>query len=416
MSSLLPLLLVAVALATTLYPLFARRLGAPWLVRTGRLAQLQDRYQAALADLQDIELDREVGNLSDADYTPLRERYRHQAALLLRDLDAEQALRTPVPSARSNQHPGPSTRNGAARGGMVPSPFTGEGEGGGEAGRHQTSSLSWGLVLGTALAVMASVGVTGLYLRQVQQQAAQAPLAQLPITQPQGITIDDAGYWVAYAGGLLHSNDGKTWQRAGVERAVSVLLVRGSGSRLAIGRGLALESVDGGASWTPVATDLPTANVTGAQVLDDRDYAYVNGSGVFRSADGMHWAEIGPGVATPAGSLAVLRGTEAVLFLVTNGSVVRSTDDGHTWAAAAGAGNLALNGFVESIAADPDRNALYAATDRGLFFSTVLGTQWIQLPFRGRGAAIAVEGDKLAVVDADGRFFLSRDGGATWQG
>ena len=136
---------------------------------------------------------------------------------------------------------------------------------------------------------------------------------------------------------------------------------------------------------------------------------------MFRSDDGAHWVGIGPGVGTPAGSLAVLRGTESALFLVTNGSVVRSTDDGHTWAAAAGAGNLALSGYVQSIAAEPDRNALYAATDRGLYFSTALGTQWIQLPFHGGAAAIGVNGDQLAAVDADGHFFLSRNGGATWQ-
>src|SRR5438128_12245581 len=114
MIALVPLALIAVALAVTLYPLFASRLGSPWIggtLRTGRLAQLRDRYQAALADLQDIELDREVGNLAEADYAPLRERYRRQAAVLLRDLEREQALRAPIAVAPAGASP--NGHNGA---------------------------------------------------------------------------------------------------------------------------------------------------------------------------------------------------------------------------------------------------------------------------------------------------------------
>ncbi|HEY3115891.1 MAG TPA: hypothetical protein VGK54_04045, partial [Chloroflexota bacterium] len=140
--------------------------------------------------------------------------------------------------------------------------------------------------------------------------------------------------------------------------------------------------------------------------------------GLLHSTDGKTWNPASPDVSFSRGdgSLATLpQPTGPMLFMVRDGSVLRSTDAGRTWAAAAGAGNLALNGFVQAIAADPDRNTVYAATDRGLFFTNALGTQWIQLPFHGGAAAIGVQGDQLAVVDSDGRFFLSRSGGATWQ-
>src|SRR5688572_6419725 len=62
----------------------------------GTLIELDERYRAALADLQDTEMDWEVGNLSEADYVALRERYRLRAAQTLREMDVRQALQEAV--------------------------------------------------------------------------------------------------------------------------------------------------------------------------------------------------------------------------------------------------------------------------------------------------------------------------------
>src|SRR5205823_4746758 len=105
--------------------------------------------------------------------------------------------------------------NGASHGKVIPSRLTGELNDVDEGG----FSLSWGLAIGTTLAVLAAAGVIGLYLRQSQQQAAQAPLAQLAGAQVRAVLIDSGGYWVANSSGLLHSLDGRSWQPAAADAA-----------------------------------------------------------------------------------------------------------------------------------------------------------------------------------------------------
>ncbi len=58
--------------------------GSPW---DDLITQRDAAYQA----LQELEFEHQLGNLSEADYRDLRERYRSQAAAILRELD--QALR-----------------------------------------------------------------------------------------------------------------------------------------------------------------------------------------------------------------------------------------------------------------------------------------------------------------------------------
>ena len=51
-------------------------------------AELEDRYQAVLRSLEEIEGDFEAGNLSEADYEQLRRRYESEAARLAEELEA----------------------------------------------------------------------------------------------------------------------------------------------------------------------------------------------------------------------------------------------------------------------------------------------------------------------------------------
>jgi photosystem II stability/assembly factor-like uncharacterized protein len=94
--------------------------------------------------------------------------------------------------------------------------------------------------------------------------------------------------------------------------------------------------------------------------------------------------------------------------------VVRSPDGGRTWGGAGGAGNLALGGFVNAIGADARAGVLFAGTSQGLFRSSSGGADWTRLPFRGGVNAVGVDGQRVAIVDDRGRFFLSTDGGGTW--
>lgn len=80
----------------------------------GRLElDLDERRRAVLRSLEEIDADREAGNLSEADYKELRRRYEREAALTLAQLDAaERAARTKpsaegrMPTAARSRVPG----------------------------------------------------------------------------------------------------------------------------------------------------------------------------------------------------------------------------------------------------------------------------------------------------------------------
>lgn len=62
----------------------------------GRRADLDERYQAAMSSLAEIEADHEAGNLSDADYRELRRRYETEVAHLERELGVADGVASAV--------------------------------------------------------------------------------------------------------------------------------------------------------------------------------------------------------------------------------------------------------------------------------------------------------------------------------
>jgi photosystem II stability/assembly factor-like uncharacterized protein len=267
------------------------------------------------------------------------------------------------------------------------------------------------------VAAVAVLAIGLLYVRLLQQQGAQEPLSRLSLAHAHAVVIDaHGGYWVGHHGGLLSSTDGRSWRAVGVSGDVMAQVASAPEADriLAFGHNLLVESRDAGASWVPLDHDLPGTDVHGAQALGQVIYAYVVGSGVFRSSNGATWERVGPALSGGVSALAALPGEIDVLFLAVDGGVLRSLDGGRTWGSAAGAGNMALPATVSSIAADIANGALYAAASSGLFRSTTLGSQWIQLPFRGTAAAVGAAGGHVGIVDDQGQFFLSRDGGITW--
>jgi photosystem II stability/assembly factor-like uncharacterized protein len=272
------------------------------------------------------------------------------------------------------------------------------------------------VLVGAATAAVALAGIGLLYLHAAGLQAAQAPLATLPIAHAHTVLVDEAGtYWVGHHDGLLRSADGRSW-RPVVPQGDIMAIVSDPSRLLLFGHEVMLESTDGGASWTVASHDLPDADVHGAQRGILGIYAYVEGRGLFRSTDGRHWEQSSDPVAPGVGGLAVVPAADGgdAVFLAAAGTVLRTADGGRTWAAAAGAGNAALTGTVRSLAGDAGGGALYAATTDGLFRSTSRGADWVKLPFRGSLAAVGARGAQVAVVDDRGQFFRSRDGGGAW--
>lgn len=483
MTTVAALLLTIVAIAAVAYPLVQRSAAARLRGRGDDPNELEERYQSALADLQDVEADWEIGNLSLDDYTVLRDEHRLRAAETLRQIAAWQAQRERVrrellrlagepnvgrPGVRdqrsgassevgeggpaggpSDPGIGPPRSNGAivesvAKGSasppepiaeehhvgpvfdprrlhddprIGPRPFESRGPARELRLAHRSSVRRLTpVVAGAVAAVIAVVGIVALYTRSVGIQAAQQPLASLPIGHAHTVVLDRAGeYWVGHHDGLLRSVDGRTWRATPVRGDVMAVVGEEPNRLLAFGHDVVLESTDGGATWSEAQHDLPGSDVHGAQRGAAGIYAYAEGVGTFRSADGRRWVQTGDPVAQGVGALAVLpAGGADTLFLAAGGTVIRSPDGGRTWAAAAGAVNLALAGAVRSLAAEPSRGVLYAATTEGLFRSSSRGADWTKLPFRGSLAAVGVLGDQVAVVDDRGQFFLSRDGGGKW--
>jgi hypothetical protein len=68
-------------------------------------SDLVDRRDAAYRAIKDLEFEYELGNLSESDYRSLRERYRSEAAAILRELDAVQgeAAAEAAPSGPAGQ-------------------------------------------------------------------------------------------------------------------------------------------------------------------------------------------------------------------------------------------------------------------------------------------------------------------------
>ncbi|MSQ23655.1 MAG: hypothetical protein EXR58_03750 [Chloroflexi bacterium] len=397
MSSAFALLLVLVALAVTLYPL-ARPVRRRLAQRIGRVRELEERYRSALADLQDIEMDRQVGNLAEGDYEEMRERLRLRAAGVLVEIAAEANARARLAGVlgeRTNGHAAVEALPRASR------------------------RLALGpVVAGSVVLALASVaGIGALYVRLVAEQNAQAPLSTLVAQHAHTVLVGTgADLWVGHHTGMLRSGDGRTWQStlpAGDVMAVIPLAPR---HWLALGHELVWESLDDGSTWAPVAHDLPDADIHGAQLIGTDLYAYVVGFGIFHTRDGQAWQVLAPSVNGNVTALAALEGAPTPFYLAMDGKLFRSFDGGRTWADSAGAGNLALIGQVRSIVADPGLNVLYAATSDGLFQSTTAGNQWIRMSFKGAVAAVGVKGQVVGLVDDKNQLFLSRDGGVTWGG
>ncbi len=145
--------------------------------------------------------------------------------------------------------------------------------------------------------------------------------------------------------------------------------------------GTVYKSIDGGSSWTRIASEFTFETVTSLLVDPESPFTLIagtSGAGLFRSLDrGESWAAINEGLP---------------------------------------------NGNVFALAIVPqDRQHLYAGVVGGLFRSTNGGLSWSDtgLPIRARsgGGDVAVSSSNPSTIYASsvlGGFFRSRDGGEDW--
>ena len=118
MSIIVALVLTAAALGVILAPALRRRATVAGSGSAASLTEWQERYRSSLADLQDAEMDWQIGNLSDADYAVVRVEQRRRAAEALRAVSLRETI-----LAQVRAEAGFAAQNGVAAhpGAMSPS-------------------------------------------------------------------------------------------------------------------------------------------------------------------------------------------------------------------------------------------------------------------------------------------------------
>lgn len=218
------------------------------------------------------------------------------------------------------------------------------------------------------------------------------------------VLVDPTSAGTVFAGtdrGLFRSTDrGGTWEQYGTGIKTSssatlkvfALAAAQDGSRMYAGTSAgAFQSTDRGATWSQGSGMLP-------------------GSGMIR-----YYYAITTLAVDPANPQTVYAGDTGMM---TEGRVLKSTDGGATWTAAASG---ISSDHVTALAIDPDRPAtVYAVVEDSLYVSGDAGASWTKTT--GKMQVSSSEADVMTVmVTSDAVYagttagvWKSRDGGATW--
>ena len=85
------ILLALIPTVAILYPFLKRDVGNEWLDdESSPQAELERRWDSALAGLRSAELEYSIGNLDDEDYHWLRQQYMREAAIVMRSMELEE--------------------------------------------------------------------------------------------------------------------------------------------------------------------------------------------------------------------------------------------------------------------------------------------------------------------------------------
>ncbi len=179
-------------------------------------------------------------------------------------------------------------------------------------------------------------------------------------------------------------------------------------------------STDDGESWR-ADSHLPNRLISSISVIDSSVYLMTNG-GIFRSSDdGISWDPINGGVMdTTYPTILVKAGTNIIAATQENGETYLSTDRGTTWA------NVGRDFPMVKALSSYDSD-VFAGTSGGVYLSTDDGLHWSNLnDTLVNIGAFAISGASVFAGRVQGGFpvsapplppggaFRSTDGGATW--
>jgi len=218
-------------------------------------------------------------------------------------------------------------------------------------------------------------------------------------------------------GGLLAStNGGRTWDALPLGDDAMSTATGSDGSIVIAGHDVFRASRDGGATWTSIATDLPSLDIHGfARDPADptRMWAYPVTGGLWESTDGgATFVQVrSDNVLLPT---AISAGGTSRLFGIDTTGLIESLDGGRTWSSLAMPPTFPMTSF----AASADGRVLYAGAQDGLYRSEDGGRSWSATTYAGSAFALATspDGRTVILVDRATDVYRSDDGGATWPG
>ena len=275
----------------------------------------------------------------------------------------------------------------------------------------------WLSVAVAAAAVVAATVVAFLVLQPQLpgQPASWTRLGTLDVHSLAFVDGDPERVLFGHHGGLLSSTDGgRTWSALPVREDAMSTSAASDGSIVIAGHEVFSASRDRGATWAPIASDLPSLDIHGF-TRDPADparmWAYLAIGGLWESTNfGANWTRVREdNVVYP---LAVRVGQSTRLIGVDASGLVASDDGGRTWA------NLASPEAypVTALTGTADGRVLLAGSPNGLFRSDDGGRSWTTTPYVGSAFAIATdnEGMTVALVSQETDFYRSIDGGQSW--
>lgn len=289
--------------------------------------------------------------------------------------------------------------------------------------KGRAARRSWRIWAPVAIAGVALVGAWWIFLRAPSATAIPVTGTTLAAYRPADmhalqVSPTDARTIVfGHHRGMLVSHDGGAlWTVVSGANgdAMGVSLPSGSQTQLAAGHDVFIRSDDGGRTWSSVRPALPGTDIHGfaaSAVTPNTFYAYVVGSGVFKSADaGRTWQKSGDASGATMSMTVASSGGNDVLYANTMDGVQRSRDSGRSWEPVPEVGSATLNAIGETV---------YAAAGGAVLVSADGGMTWVRKVFIRGGAVLVaaapIDPRTVYVITDRLEVWRSADGGTSWE-
>jgi photosystem II stability/assembly factor-like uncharacterized protein len=189
-----------------------------------------------------------------------------------------------------------------------------------------------------------------------------------------------------------------------------------------------MKSIDAGAKWETMYTNQPGNAITQVKVdpYDSRKiYATTSGGVILISEDqGQTWRILTQLANEVPKRLIILKSDSRIMFLITEGRILKSSDAGKTWGDSIQKGLDAVNAnpVNDFKYLEREPSIMYVASNNGIFTSQDGGSTWRVIPTVIPSGAVPILAmavnpfdEKEIYFTANSTFYKSTDSGVTWQ-